>query len=601
MGTHAASGRACAAVPIVTPIGQTAPMRLVDRLPISVLRTRYVPGGWDLLAFVLVFTFFVYLGQAARGLTGSLAHLQATPISLAPAALIGYSARTALRMLIAMLASLLFTFTYATLAAKSRRAEVILVPLLDFLQSVPILSFSLTILFFLQLTPGRVAGAEFASIFLIFTSQAWNMAFSFYHSLRSIPDELVEAARNFQLGPWMRFWRLEVPFGMPALIWNMMMSMSGGWFFVTVSEAISVGNTTITLPGVGSYIALAIQQKNLTAIGWAIAAMFVVILLYDQLLFRPLTASADWFRLEQEAGLTPSRSWALTMMRRSRILRRIGAAFAALRRLGIGPRVAQAAPAARTANPWQARWVDWAWYAALVLIGLGALWKTTTFVLDEVPLREIGHVVVLGLLTLVRVAVLIALASVIWVPIGVWIGLRPRVASVAQPIAQFLAAFPANLLFPIVVSAVVLLKLTPDIWLSPLMILGTQWYILFNVIVGASAIAPDLRYAGENLGVHGWLWWRRVGLPAVFPFYVTGAITASGGSWNASIVAEVASWGSEKLTAHGLGAYIADSTDAGDFQRTVLGTVVLSLFVVTLNRVFWRPLYARAERKFRIA
>jgi NitT/TauT family transport system permease protein len=588
-------------VPIVTPIGQTAPMRFVDRLPISVLRTRYVPGGWDLIAFVLVVAFFIYLGQAAHGLIGSLAHLQATPISLKPSALIGYAARTALRMLIAMLASLLFTFTYATLAAKSRRAEVILVPLLDFLQSVPILSFSLTILFFLQLTPGRIAGAELAAIFLIFTSQAWNMAFSFYHSLRSVPDELVEVARSFQLSPWMRFWRLEVPFGMPALIWNMMMSMSGGWFFVTVSEAISVGNTTVTLPGVGSYIALAIDQKNLAAIGWAIAAMFVVILVFDQLLFRPLIASADWFRLEQEAGFTASRSWALTMMRRSRLLGLIGRAFHALLRAGMKPRAAAATPAGRIRERWDARWVDYAWYALLILVGLGALGKTMRFVLGGVPFAEIGHVILLGFITLLRVAVLIALASLIWVPIGVWVGLRPRVTSIVQPIAQFLAAFPANLLFPIVVSAVVLFKLTPDIWLSPLMILGTQWYILFNVIVGASAIAPDLRYASENFGVRGWLWWRRLTLPAVFPFFVTGAITASGGSWNASIVAEVASWGNEKLTAHGLGAYIANATSAGDFERTVLGTVVLSLFVVTLNRVFWRPLYARAERKFRIS
>jgi NitT/TauT family transport system permease protein len=573
----------------------------IDRLPISVLRTRYVPGGWDVLAFVLVFAFFIYCGQAAHGLTGSLARLEATPISLAPSALVGYAARTALRMLVAMLFSLLFTFTYATLAAKSRRAEVILVPLLDFLQSVPILGFSITIVFFLQLTPGRVAGAEMAAIFLIFTSQAWNMAFSFYHSLRSIPDELVEAARNFQLGPWLKFWRLEVPFGMPALIWNMMMSMSGGWFFVVVSEAISVGNTTVTLPGVGSYIALAIEQKNLTAIGWAIVAMSIVILLFDQLLFRPLTASADWFRLEQEAGLTASHSWALTMMRRSRFLGLTTRAFAALLHAGTQPRSGVAASAARPVGRWNARWVDYAWYGVLILVGVGALWKTTRFVLGEVTFAEIGHVVLLGFITLLRVAVLIALASAIWVPIGVWVGLRPRVASIVQPIAQFLAAFPANLLFPIVVSAIVLLKLTPDIWLSPLMILGTQWYIFFNVIVGASAIAPDLRYAGENLGVHGWLWWRRVALPAVFPFYVTGAITASGGSWNASIVAEVASWGKEKLTAHGLGAYIADATSAGDFQRTVLGIVILSLFVVTLNRLFWRPLYARAERKFRIS
>jgi NitT/TauT family transport system permease protein len=575
-------------------------MRL-ERVPISVLTTRYVPGWWDVLAFMLVFVFFIYAAEAAHGLTGSLARLQATPISLAPQALVGYSARTALRMVIAMLASLLFTFTYATLAAKSRRAEVILVPLLDFLQSVPILGFSFTTLFFLQLTPGRVAGAEMAAVFLIFTSQAWNMAFSFYHSLRSIPDELVEAARNFQLRPWMRFWRLEVPFAMPALIWNMMLSMSGGWFFLVVSEAITVGHTTVTLPGVGSYIFLAVQEKNLAAIGWAIAAMFVVILAFDQLLFRPLIASADWFRLEQEAGFTASRSWALTMMRRSRFLGLIGRAFAAMLRAGTQPQSAHAAPLSRRASPWDARWVDYAWYALLILIGLGALWRTANFVLGEVQLAEIGRVVLYGLITLLRVAVLIALASLIWVPIGVWIGLRPRVASIVQPIAQFLAAFPANLFFPIVVSAIVLLKLTPDIWLSPLMILGTQWYILFNVIVGASAIAPDLRYAGDNLGVRGWLWWRRIALPAVFPFYVTGAITASGGSWNASVAAEVANWGRETVRAHGLGAYISTATDAGDFQRNVLGIVVLSLFVVILNRVFWRPLYARAERKFRIS
>jgi NitT/TauT family transport system permease protein len=573
----------------------------IDRLPISVLRTRYVPGGWDLLAFVLVAAFFVYVAQAAHGLTGSLARLQATPISLAPSALVGYAARTALRMLIAMLASLLFTFTYATLAAKSRRAEVILVPLLDFLQSVPILGFSITVVFFLQLTPGRVAGAEMAAIFLIFTSQAWNMAFSFYHSLRSIPDELVEVAHNFQLSPWMRFWRLEVPFSMPALIWNMMMSMSGGWFFVVASEAISVGNTTVTLPGVGSYIALAIQQKDLAAIGWAIAAMFVVILIFDQLLFRPLTASADWFRLDQETGLTPSHSWALTMMRRSRFLGLVARAFAALLRAGTKPRAPLVAVQAPAAGSWNARWVDYAWYALLGLIGLAALWTTTRFVLGEVQPAEIGHVIVLGFLTLLRVTVLIALASLVWVPIGVAVGMRPHVASIVQPIAQFLAAFPANLLFPIVVSGIVLLRLNPDIWLSPLMILGTQWYILFNVIVGASALSPDLRYAGENLGVRGWLWWRRIALPAVFPFYVTGAITASGGSWNASIVAEVVTWGQEKLTAHGLGAYIAEATSAADFQRTVLGILVLSLFVVTLNRLFWRPLYARAERKFRIS
>jgi NitT/TauT family transport system permease protein len=577
-------------------------MRL-GRLPISVLQqTRYIPGGWDVLAFLLVFVFFIYCAQAAHGLTGSLARLEATPISLAPSALIGYSARTALRMVVAMLASLLFTFTYATLCAKSRRAEVILVPLLDFLQSVPIYGFSFFTLFYLQLTPGRVAGAELSAIFLIFTSQAWNMAFSFYHSLRSIPDEMVEAARNFQLSPWMRFWRLEVPFAMPALIWNMMMSMSGGWFFLVVSEAITVGHTTVLLPGVGSYIALAIEHKDLAAIGWAIGAMFLVILAFDQLLFRPLIASADWFRLDQEAGFTENRSWALTMMRRSKFLRLLAAGFARMLRFGVRPVATWGAAARRApAAAMHSRWLDYGWYTVLILIGITAVWKITLFVLGEVRPAEIGRVLLYGVFTMLRVALLIALASLIWVPVGVWVGLRPRVASVVQPVAQFLAAFPQNLFYPFVVSAIVVFRLVPDIWLSPLMILGTQWYILFNVIVGASAIAPELRYASENLGVRGWLWWRRVALPAVFPFYVTGAITASGGSWNASVNAEVASWGTETVRAHGLGAYIFDATAAGDFQRNILGIMVLSLLVVILNRIFWRPLYALGERKFRIS
>jgi len=579
---------------------------LIDRLPISVLKSRLVPDRWDVVAIALVFGLLVYLGEAAHGLTQPLAGLEATPISLDPWKLIGYSARSALRMLIAMIASLVFTFTYATLAAKSRRAEALLVPLLDILQSVPILGFiSVTVVFFLSLTPGRVAGAEFAAIFAIFTSQAWNMAFSFYQSLRSVPDELDEVARGFRLGTWMRFWRLEVPFAMPPLIWNMMMSMSGGWFFVVASEAISVGNTTLTLPGIGSYIALAIAQRNLVAIGWAIGAMFVVILMYDQLLFRPLIASADWFTLEQEAGLAPSRSWVLTMLRRSRVLRLLRRGFAAslhsasrwgqnLQRI----QKRQSKPSVSKPTP---PWVDPVWYGGVLVIALAAIWKIAIFVHSGVAGAEIGHVVLLGTATLARVIVLIAIASVVWVPIGVAIGLRPRVTRIVQPIAQFLAAFPANLFFPVVVSVIVTWHLSPNIWLSPLMILGTQWYILFNVIVGASSLAPDLRHVAENLHIRGWLWWSRIALPAVFPFYLTGAITASGGSWNAAIVAELATWGKERVVATGLGAYIAEATTAGDVRRTVLGIVVMSLFVVLLNRLFWRPLYAQAERRFRMA
>src|ERR1700734_2006997 len=297
-------------------------------VPISAGAWARLFSRWDAVAVLLIVGMLVFLAEASRHLFEPLADLQRSPPSLDPSYLPEYAARTTLRMLVAMALSLLFTFTYATLAAKSQQAGRLLVPLLDILQSVPILGFiSVTVVFFMALAPGRVLGAEFAAIFAIFTSQAWNMAFSFYQSLRTVPTELVEASRNFRLSPWMRFWQLEVPFGMPALIWNMMMSMSGGWFFVVASESISVGHTTVTLPGVGSYIALAIAQKNLHAIGWAIATMLIVILLYDQLLFRPLVAWVDRFRVEQEPGVRVPDSWALTMMRRSRLIQAATVAF----------------------------------------------------------------------------------------------------------------------------------------------------------------------------------------------------------------------------------------------------------------------------------
>src|ERR1700726_198614 len=332
-------------------------------VPISVGGWDRLFSGWDILAVLLILGLLVFLGEASRHLFEPLADLQRTPPSLDPRNLPEYAARTTLRMLVAMLFSLLFTFTYATLAAKNKQAERLLVPLLDILQSVPILGFiSVTVVFFMALAPGRVLGAEFAAIFAIFTSQAWNMAFSFYQSLRTVPTELIEASRNFRLSPWMSFWRVDVPFAMPQLIWNMMMSMSGSWFFVVASEAISVGNTTVTLPGVGSYIALAIQQQNLKAVGWAIGTMLVVILIYDQILFRPLVAWADRFRFEQETGLTPSHSWALTIMRRSRFLGLVARAFAALLRAGMKPRAPVVAVQAPAAGSWNARWVDYAWY-----------------------------------------------------------------------------------------------------------------------------------------------------------------------------------------------------------------------------------------------
>ncbi len=580
---------------------------------------REIATRWDAVAIILVIALVVFLGEASRGLLEPLSKLEATPLSLDPRNLPMYAARTTLRMFAGLGLSLIFTFTYATWAAKSLRAGRLLVPILDILQSVPILGFiSITVVFFMSLAPGRVLGAEFAAIFAIFTSQAWNMAFSFYQSLRTVPAELIEAADSFHLSPWMKFWQVEVPFSLPGLIWNTMMSMSGGWFFVVASESISVGHTSIALPGVGSYIALAIEQRNLAAIGWAIAAMAIVILLYDQLMFRPLVAWVDRLRYEQEPGTRPPRSWALTVMQRSRLVSAVTDAFSAAVRwtswaMPIGRRARHTASAEasfrngvrlveRLRSPGALRGIaaDYFWVAVIGGASALGLWHIFRTLVARTTGAEALQAFEYSLLTALRVFVLIAIASVVWVPVGVWVGLRPRVVAVVQPIAQFFAAFPANLLFPLAVYLIVAWRLDPDVWLSPLMILGTQWYILFNVLAGASAMPGELRYAAQNFSVRGWLWWARVAIPAVFPYYVTGAITASGGSWNAAIVAEVATWGRTQVRAHGIGAYIADATAAGDFHRIVLGIVTMSLFVVAINRLFWRPLYYYAERRFRL-
>ena len=388
---------------------------------------RDVVTRWDVLAFIVVIGLVVFLGETSRGLFAPLTQLQMSPISLDPWHLPEYAARTTFRMFAALALSLLFTLTYATWAAKSERAGKLLVPILDILQSVPILGFiSITVVFFMSLAPGRVLGAEFAAIFAIFTSQAWNMAFSFYQSLRTIPIELAEAAESFRLSPWMRFWQLEVPFAMPALIWNMMMSMSGGWFFVVASESISVGHTTVALPGVGSYIALAIEQKNLTAIGWAIATMLIVILLYDQLIFRPLVAWVDRFRVEQEPGARVPDSWALTMMRRSRLIQAATLFFhstvmltsRAIKRRDDEPR--------RPVSDRPKRSLDLLWVSLIVAAVVAGLWHIVVVLIKNTPLREALQVGGLATITMLRVFVLIALASLIWVPIGVWVGMRPR-------------------------------------------------------------------------------------------------------------------------------------------------------------------------------
>jgi NitT/TauT family transport system permease protein len=568
------------------------------------LGRKALPNQWDIVALAIVLAIFVAVAQGTHGVTAPLPHAEAAPMQLDYWQLPYYGLRTTLRMFAAIAASLLFTITYATLAAKNRRAEQILIPLLDVLQSVPILGFlSFTVTFFLGLFPGSTLGAECAAIFAIFTSQAWNMAFSFYQSLRTVPKDLEEVATGFGLSAWQRFWQLEAPFAMPGLVYNTMMSMSGGWFFVVASEAISVGDTTIKLPGIGSWLATAIDNKDVTAVVGAIVAMLVIIFLYDQILFKPLVVFSQKFRVELSMSQFREKSWIRDVFVRATGLRRIASvparfikAIGLLRFDWIGKPPSQFG----WGSAHVARIVDVIWYAVLAGLAVWSTWQIVGFVSTALSWAELGKTALLTIITMARVVALIAIATIFWVPISVWVGLRPAIAEKAQPLAQFLAAFPANVVFPVAVIAILKWSLDPDIWLSFLIVFGTQWYIVFNVIAGAAAFPNDLKEASANFGVKGWNWWKSVILPGVFPYYVTGALTASGGSWNAAIVAEYVKWGDDTVEAHGIGAYIAKATAAGDYPRIVLGVAVMSIFVIAFNRLFWRPLFSFAERRLRL-
>ena len=558
------------------------------------------PNRWDWALLPVVLGVLAALAFGATQMSRPFEVGQPTSISLDPAYLPYYLLRTILRMFTALACALVFSFVFATVAAKNRTAEKVLIPLLDVLQSVPILGFqAISIAPFIALFPGNLLGVECAAIFAIFTSQAWNMAFSLYQSIKTVPAELGEASRVFRLSGWQRFWRLELPFATPALLWNMMMSMSGGWFFLVAAEAVSVANQDIKLPGIGSYIAVAIAEQNGRAILMAIVAMLAGILLYDQLFFRPLLAWADKFRFEESQSDTAQQSWLLDWGRRSVFVRaqtdRLwSAARSALGWFAHADDRGAALRSSRLASTWP--W-ERIWDFTLLTVGVAAGYALFAYVHSVVGWGETLRVVGLGCITLARVLVLIALASLVWVPVSVWIGLRPAWSQKVQALAQFLAAFPVNLMFPLVVYVLVTYRLNPNVWLSPLMVFGTQWYIVFNVVAGASTLPTELRLETDNLGLSGWLKWKRVYLPAVFPSFVTGAITASGGSWNASIVAEYVTWGQSSLVADGLGSYIKQTTDAGDFHRIALGISVMCVFVMVLNRFFWRRLYELAQTR----
>lgn len=563
----------------------------------------------DFISLSIFFIILVMIAKGANQMTLPISTIENSTISLAPSALPEYALATVLRMFVAIFFSIIFAIVYGTLAAKSKYAEKILIPALDIFQSIPVLGYiSFTVTGFLAMFPGNTMGLELASIFAAFTNQVPNVTFSVYQSLKNIPEDLKETCTVFGVSPRQKFFALELPFAMPGLIWNGMMSMSGSWFLIVASEAITVNQKTIMLPGVGSYIAQAINQHDLDAIGYAVICMLAVILMYDQLVFRPLVAWGDKFHSATNENTPIPKSIILDLFRKSKIIQLSTSLIAACStkilfyllmplRYTTDQIIDLLGLCSEINLPKKTVYL---WYILIAYIIIYSINLSADFIDSTVGWEEFVLVIKLGFFTMIRVLTMILLAAIIWVPIGVYVGLRPSLAEKIEPIAQFLAAFPANLLFPLAVIFITKYSLDANIWLSPLMILGTQWYILFNVIAGTSALSTDLIHASNMLDIKGRLWWQKVILPGIFPYLVTGCITAAGGAWNASIIAEIVSWGNTQLVAEGIGAYITQATLVDNFPKIIIGIGIMSLYVIILNKLVWRPLYNLAEEKTKL-
>jgi NitT/TauT family transport system permease protein len=556
------------------------------------------PLTWGDVAAILLVVAMLYVG--VRLAFGAPAEVRGPTISLAPTVLPWYAALSVGRMAIAYALSMLFTLVYGRAAAYHRRAELLLLPLLDILQSVPILSFlPVVLLSFSAILPQGLA-AEIASIILIFTSQVWNLTFAWYQSLTTIPKELREASTVFRLNGWLRFKTLELPFAAISLIWNSMMSWAGGWFFLMAAEIFTVGQRDFRLPGLGAYLQEAANQGNLQAITWGIGTLLLVIVLLDQLIWRPLLTWANRFKLEMVEGDQPPTSWFYELVHSSRVADWLSQAFWRPLQERLDTYLLRRFPVTegefgKTGRPWP---LYLAGAAGGVLLGYGTYQAGRMLLL--VPWAAWGMIAVGIGVTLLRVVVALAIAVAWTIPVGVVIGTNPRLAGWLQPLVQIIASIPATALFPALMLLVLRLSGGLDLAAILLMLLGTQWYLLFNVIAGANAIPQDLKYTATLLQLKRWRRWQTLILPALFPYVITGAITASGGAWNASIVAEHVEFAGQTWRTLGIGALIAQATVTGDYPLLLAATLSMVLTVVLINRLVWRRLYRLAEERYRM-
>jgi len=517
-------------------------------------------------------------------------------------ALPAYAGYSLLRIAIAYGLSLAFALTYGYITAYNARAERFMLPLLDVLQSIPVLSFLPPVMLgMVALFPGRQIGVEMGAILLIFTGQVWNMAFSFYASLKSIPDEMREAARIYRFSWWQRFTQVELPFSAIGLVWNSMMSVAGGWFALMVCEMFVLGSRDFRLPGLGSYLQTAASAGDTASIFWGVTTMVLVIVMLDQFIWRPVIAWAEKFKVEQVESTDAPRSWVLNLVQHSSALAQIR--HKTVRPLGerlllfFARKHSEEKP-----EVVQAPWRDWllrgVGLAALIGIGYGVV--RVAIILVGLGKMEL-HATAIGLgATFLRVNLALLLAALWTIPVGVAIGSNPKLARIAQPVAQIAAAVPATALLPVIL--LVLIRLGGGLGIASIVVLllGTQWYVLFNVIAGAMAIPTDLKECCSVFRVQGIERWKKLILPGIFPYLITGMVTASGGAWNASIVAEYFNFKGKTYTTTGLGATIQQATDKGDFHLLLAATIMMAATVVTMNRLLWRRLYRLAETRFRM-
>lgn len=574
-------------------------MTLRERIFRTPSRPGALFGVGDVVVLLVVAT-LLYLGlQLANGTPEVI---QGPDINLAPAALPYYALLSLGRMLAAYLLSLGFSIPYGYAAANNQRAERWLMPILDILQSVPILSFlPVVVLSLTAILPHGVA-VEIAAIVLIFTSQVWNLTFSFYQSMTTIPTEYREAAAVFRLSRWLRLKKVELPFASMGLIWNSVMSWAGGWFFLMAAEIFTLGDRDFRLPGLGAYLQTAANEGDIEALLIGIGTLVLIIVLLDQLVWQPLLAWAERFKISQVSDDNPTTSWFLNSLRRSGLAGRLSQRLVAPlgrwldRSLNRPPRQV---PGLEPGEPGRRSLLSW---ILMLLVGLGIAYGVLQALdlLLTMPTSNWGEIAVGAGATLLRVLVAVSIALAWTIPVGVLIGTNSRAASILQPLVQIAASIPATALFPVLLLGLLALPAGANIAAVLLMLLGTQWYLLFNVIAGASAIPQDLQYTSDLLRLKGWKRWRTLILPALFPYIITGLITASGGAWNASIVAEYTHFGGETSQVVGLGALITSSTADGDYALLLASTLTMIVLVVTINRLVWRRLYRIAEDRFRM-